>query len=181
MGMLSLTASSNPFVLTIRLNLIVPLALAIWPGSARANRSPIQIKSPCPEIKFIPWSIQTYFPSRLLLQFFPSFLTCMRLTFLLITFERNELESCATSQIIGNSDSRPLIIFENRLRFCRDNVLSSRFLQSYNCLFSTFLESKKFTFILITFEQNKLESCTTSQIVGNWNAVPNLSYFFEIN
>ena len=58
-------------------------------------------------------------------------------------------------------------------------MLRSRFLHSCNCLFSIFLESKKFTFILITFYQNELESCATSQIVGNWNAFPNLSNFFR--
>ena len=47
---------------------------------------------------FMEW----YFPSTLLLQFLYGFLSCKRLMFLLITFEQNELESCATSQIIGN-------------------------------------------------------------------------------
>ena len=34
--------------------------------------------------------------------FFFSFLTCERLTFLLITFKQNALDSCVTSQIVGN-------------------------------------------------------------------------------
>ena len=43
------------------------------------------------------------------------------------------------------------------------------------------MEPEKIVFLLITSRPIKLEGCATSQIVGNSNAIPNLSNFSEID
>ena len=95
---------------------------------------------------------------------------------MLLISKRNELWSCATSQIAEDGKTIPNLSYFFKIDgdlheiFCSEAV---RFF--FKPDFYEILKSRKFAFMLLISKQNELGSCVTSQIVEHGKTIQNLS------